>query len=277
VRLLITGGSGYLGSQVLEASRSRHETFATYLSRPFNGGIPLDVRDGSAVRLLFDELRPDAVIHTAYAKSSREVIVWGSAHIAAAAHTRGARLVYVSTDVVFGGARGGYHEADVLDPLTDYGKLKAEAEQSVMFRAPEAVMVRTSLIYGLDGHDAHSRFVLDGISSGTPVPLFVDEYRCPILVGDLAAALIELVPGDMRGPLHVAGAERLNRYEFGALIARHHGYDTTYLNPTAPADLGIVRPKDCSLNCELAGRLLKTRLRGASEVLRASFSPVRAD
>ena len=268
MRLLITGGSGFLGSCVTLAALAEHETFATFFLHPLAGGIHLDVRDDSAVRRLFAEVRPEAVIHTAYAKASHEVIVTGSANIAEAAHACGARLVHLSTDVVFGGARGGYRESDELDPLTDYGKMKAEAEMQVMLHAPEAVMVRTSLIYGLDGDDAQSRSVLDGIRSGQPVALFEDEYRCPIVVTDLAAALLELLSIDVRGPLHVAGAERINRYDFGALLARYYGHDTRGLVATTSAALGILRPKDCTLACTLAASLLRTRLRGATEVLR---------
>jgi dTDP-4-dehydrorhamnose reductase len=270
MRLLITGGSGYLGSIVTEAARRLHETFATYCSRPYIEGLPLDVRAGDTVRRLFYEVRPDAVIHTAYTKASGDVSVQGSARIAHASHAHGARRVHVLTDLVFGGSCGGYREADAPDPLTDYGKMKAEAEQLVMMHALDAVMVRTSLIYGLDGQDAQSRFVLDGIHGREPVSLFTDEYRCPILVHDLAAASIGPLSCSVRGPLHVAGAGRLNRYEFGVLLARYHGHDSSRLVATSPVALGMLRPKDCSLNCDLANTLLGTRPRGATEVLHSS-------
>ena len=268
MRLLITGGSGFLGSHVVHAARDTHEVFATHFAHPFAGGILLDVCDEREVHSRFAELRPDAVIHTAYAKESRAVILEGSANIASASHDCGARLIHISTDVVFGGRRGGYRESDSPDPLTDYGKLKAEAEALVTRHAPEAVLARTSLIYGLVGDDAQSRFVLDGIRSGQPVSLFADEFRCPICVDDLAAALLELLPLNVAGPLHIAGEERLSRYDFGVLLARYHRLGTAPLVATTPAALGMLRPKDCSLDCTLARSLLKSRLRGAREVLK---------
>src|SRR5438105_12243136 len=93
VRLLITGGSGFLGSHVAQAARSTHELFATYYAHPFADGIQLDVCDEGAVRERFAELQPDAVIHTAYDKASHSVIVEGSANIARAARDVGARLI----------------------------------------------------------------------------------------------------------------------------------------------------------------------------------------
>jgi dTDP-4-dehydrorhamnose reductase len=88
-------------------------------------------------------------------------------------------------------------------------------------------------------------------------------------VHDLAAALLELLSIRVRGPLHVVGAERMNRYDFGMLLARYHGYDAGGLVATTPAAVGMLRPKDCSLDCSLAASLLHTRLRGATEMLRA--------
>ncbi len=269
-RLLLTGGSGFLGSQLMDAAKDRFETFATFFSHPFAGGLRLDVRDAEAVQAVFETVRPDVVVHTAYDKSRdgwQRVISAGSANVAQAARQIGARLVHLSTDVVFSGERGWYREEDVPDPVTDYGKLKCEAERRVTTHAPNALLVRTSLIYGLDGTDSHSKFVVDGLRSGTPVRLFTDEYRCPIYVDDLMNALLELIVCDMRGPLHVAGPKRVSRYEFGVLLARFHGHDPAGLIATTPEAAGMVRPKDCSLNTDKARIILRTQLRGVSEVL----------
>jgi dTDP-4-dehydrorhamnose reductase len=270
MRLLVTGASGFLGAHVVTAAKGQFETFAAFFSRPVACGVQVDIRDEAMVRRVMAEVRPDAVIHTAYDKAdtgAHSAIILGSANVAAAAQAQGARLIHMSTDVVFGGTRGWYREYDGPDPVTDYGKAKAAAEQAVLLAAPEALLIRTSLIYGLAGDDPHSRFVLDGASAGLPVTLFVDEYRCPIFVGDLAQALLELVSLDVRGPLHVAGAERMSRYEFGTLIARYHGVSTQTLVATTPEGVGILRPKDCSLDSSRAQALLRTRLRGARETL----------
>lgn len=269
-RLLITGGSGLLGSHLLSAAQSQYETFATFFSRPFAGGLLLDIRDAEAVHRLFEQVRPDYVVHTAYGKAQgdwRAVITDGSAHVAHAARRYEARLVHLSTDVIFSGQRGNYREEDTPDPITDYGQAKYEAERLVAAHAPDALLVRTSLIYSLDGRDPHSKFVLDGVRRGQPVTLFTDEYRNPIYIVELAQALLELLRIAVRGPLHVASAERLNRYAFGLAIARYHGVPTDCLVPTTPDTLGMTRPKDCSLNSQRAQSLLRTRLRGVSEVL----------
>ncbi len=266
-RLLVTGASGFLGATVMQQARAHYDVLGTYLTHACAGAVALDIRDGHAVRRLCRAFQPQAIVHTAYEKSSTDVIVAGSARIAEAATAQGARLVHLSSDLIFDGTRGRYSEADAPAPLLAYGAAKLAAEEAVRAACPAAVLVRTSLIYGLDGTDAQSRMVLEGARSGRPVNLFTDEWRSPVLVDELAAALLELAARDARGPLHVAGAERLSRYDLGLLLARFHGAPTHTLVATTAEAAGMLRPKDCSLDSTRAERLLGRRLRGAREVL----------
>jgi dTDP-4-dehydrorhamnose reductase len=90
--------------------------------------------------------------------------------------------------------------------------------------------------------------------------------RCPIAVGDLAAAVLELAAMDVAGPLHVAGADVLSRLDFARLVCARHGRDPAVLRG-APA--GPDRPKHLVLDSTRARSLLRVRLRGAREVLTA--------
>ena len=180
----------------------------------------------------------------------------GSEAVARAAATVGARLVHVSTDVVFDGRAGRpYREADPVTPITDYGRSKAEAERRVLAAAPDAVVVRTSLIYGGPGRppSTHERAAIDPGAS-----FYTDELRCPIQVDDLARALLELGALGFAGVLHVAGPEGLSRHRFAELIAGRPV-------PGAPAPPD--RPLDCRLDTSLATALLRTPLRPPRSVL----------
>lgn len=230
----------------------------------------LDIVDPDAVDALIDEFRPDAIIHTAYRQSGPLMWVttaWGAAHVAWAAARHGARLVHLSSDALFDGRSGPYDEDAPPHPLTPYGAAKAAAEMAVAVAAPDAVIVRTSLIVRRDHPDQHSRMVLDIAAGKRSDILFTDEYRCPIAVEDLADAVLELATLSYRGVLNVAGADAVSRHELGQLVAARHGVDPAALPQGTVAGLGLVRPTDVRLDCARARGLLSTPLRGIREYL----------
>ena len=246
----MTGLGGYLG-RAIAALEAEADGIA--------GRAMADVRDPAAVGGALDAARPDAVIHTAYVQGgsdARSINVDGSATVARAARARGLRLVHLSSDVVFAGDLGRpIREDDPVDPITDYGKTKADAESAVLAEHPGAVVVRTSLIYGGAEPSRHEQLALD-----PAMTFYDDEIRCPIAAPDLAAAVLELAARpDIRGPLHVAGADAVSRLEFAQIVARANGRNPAELNggPRPPG-----RPGDLSLDCALALSLLDTQPRG---------------
>lgn len=240
MRLHVTGATGYLGSELArraaDASTER-----------------VEIRDGAAVQALFERLLPQAVIHTAYRQEDASVNIEGSENVARAAAAVGARLVHLSSDVVFDGLKGEpYVEEDPLSPVNDYGASKAEAERRVASAHPDALIVRTSLIVGGAAPSKHE------LAATGPGPWFTNEVRSPVQVTDLAQALLELAELDVAGPLHVAGADGVSRAELAELIAGR---------PVPTEEAPPTRPLDCRLDSSRAQALLRTRLRGVREVL----------
>jgi dTDP-4-dehydrorhamnose reductase len=241
----------------------------THLTRePECESIRLDVRDAAAVRDAFEAVRPDRVIHTAYDHADADVTGGGAANVAAGAATLRARLVHVSTDVVFSGRLGRpYRERDRLDPLTAYGEAKAAAERAVRELAPAAAIVRTSLLMAGREPSQHERAALEAAAGNARYAFYTDELRCPIAVADAAAALIELAHLQVSGPVHVAGTDAVSRYELACLVARAHGRPADAI-PAAAGAAAAGRPADCRLDINLARRLLSARPRGIRHVLR---------
>jgi dTDP-4-dehydrorhamnose reductase len=132
---------------------------------------------------------------------------------------------------------------------------------------PQAIIVRTSLIYGFAPLDRHTRWMQETLRQGQPLRLFTDERRSPIWVETLAMALFELATLDYAGVLHVAGSQVLNRYEFGRRLLCFHGVDLSGVVPTPAASLKLTRPLNCALDITKARELLKTPLLGVDEVI----------
>jgi dTDP-4-dehydrorhamnose reductase len=193
------------------------------------------------------------------------VNVEGTRAVVAAAASAGARLMHLSTDVVFADGDRPLTEDDAPAPVTRYGEAKLEAERLC---PPEALVVRTSLLYGGERPSPHEVAAIEAADGVRDMAFFTDEVRCPIAVGDLADALLELAalsgPAARTGRLHVAGADALNRLEFARLVAAHHGRDPRGLRGGVG---GPGRPKRLVLDCARARSLLEVRLRGAHEVL----------
>ena len=241
--LLVLGGSGFLGAHVVAAAGRRSRRRVAVASRaprsgPRFGPAPaatraVDAGRPGAVPELLDLLVPEAVILCAAlaraadceadpalarrlnAELPEEVARWCAG--------RGARLVHVSTDLVFGGAAPAgerYAEADPPSPLGGYGASKAEGEARVLAADPAAAVVRLPLLYGHSGGRGlgASDGLLAALEAGERPFLFDDEWRTPLPVESAAAALVELSERPHAGLLHVAGPDRLSRHELGYLV-----------------------------------------------------------
>ena len=256
MRVLVTGAAGLLGSELLHLAE--HEVIPTYHSQPVPGGIQLDILRPDDVRDVIRRVRPDGIIHTAFNQWDWATTADGAVNIAAAA--QGARLVFVSSDVVFGGRATPYDEDEPPCPVTPYGAAKAAAETAIRAIDPSAVIVRTSIIVGHDGRSSTERLVHE-LAAGKPGALYTGNIRCPIHVTDLAAAVLELLVSDMTGVIHVAGPRAVNRLELGRMVAARDGLD--------PDSLAFVpgSPSDLRLDSRRAEKILTTRLRAPSEYL----------
>ncbi len=187
--------------------------------------------------------------------------------MAVAAAQVGARLIHVSTDMVFCKCSGPYVESDRADATTDYGRWKAEADARVLAACPLALIVRPSLMYGTDRLGYCQTDVQRAIAGTHPMAFFTDESRCPAHAGDIAAAICRLADDHgVTGVLHLAGSQALTRAQFASAIARKLGLDEHRLRFSSLAESGLDRPGILILDTSKA-RSLGLRLRTVSEAL----------
>jgi dTDP-4-dehydrorhamnose reductase len=152
VRILVIGGDGMLGHQLVRSLSARHEVAATTRAEGPGSFAGVEVRSPATVARAIDAARPDAVVNAVGLVKQRpeaadtaaaiEVNALFPHRLAALCRERSARLVHISTDCVFSGRRGGYREEDEPDPVDTYDRTKLLGEVT----AAPAVTLRTSLV-----------------------------------------------------------------------------------------------------------------------------------
>ncbi len=196
------------------------------------------------------------------------VNVEGSRRMAAAAAEVRARWIHVSTDVVHDGRRAPYADDAEPTPVGAYPRSKADAERAVLEVLPEAVIVRTSLIYGLQEIDHGTRSFAERLRAAKPVRLFSDVLRQPIWVETLARALLGLAESRCSGHLNVAGSQVLSREHFGRRMLRWWGVEErSQVESVRASEVAPQVPRDLRLRLDRAREVLSTPLPGVDEVL----------
>ncbi len=279
--LLITGGSGYLGSQIVQMAQhwATHAIYLHHTPAPSQHATfhQCDLRNRKQVEQLLMDVRPSVIIHTACSNQNQDnldSILPAARNLAEAAVKIDARLIHVSTDLVFDGKQGPYSEAATPSALSEYGQAKTQSEKIVMTHNTKALVVRPSLIYGINPIDHQTRWLIKGIEENQPIRLFTDEYRSPIWVNTLSLALLELAESTVTGIVHLAGQQALNRWEFGQAILKMLKRNTPpNVVPSTIKESGMIRPQNLTLDITKAQQLLKTPLLSVAEVSEQLCSP----
>ncbi len=268
MRVLITGGSGLLGSRLAEIAADRgEEVFSGYCHHlPVAGErIKFDLEDEGEIRDKILEVAPEVVYHTAAmtdvdrCETDRD-LAWrinakSTESVAKSAAEVRAFVVYVSTDYVFDGKRGLYREDDRTDPINHYGLTKLVGERFC------DCVARTSVIYGArpaGGKVNFALWLMERLKSGEEVRIVTDQYVTPTLNTNLAKMLLEAGDKRLSGVYHMAGATRISRYGFARKLAEVFGLDPELVIPAKMSDMiwKAKRPKDSSLDVARAQGVL---------------------
>lgn len=286
--LLITGGSGFLGANLALMTSSCWETYVTYHSSPIRNkrlgvALHLNIKNRDEVERIVYEISPKIIIHTSAITNSSfcaehqnaawEINVKGTENIVLAAEQVKARLIYISTDLVFKGDKSFYSEEDNPTPLCYYGKTKLEGEKIVSSLSSNYCIARTSLIYGwsLNSSKCFTEIMISNLKNGKEVRLFMDEYRTPIYIKNLCEILLDLAKReDLQGVYHICGSQRLSRFEFGLKLSDIFGFTKEFIIPISVNEFSSKdeRPKDCSMRNEKARSVLKTKFWSIEEGLK---------
>jgi dTDP-4-dehydrorhamnose reductase len=283
---LVIGVSGQVGEHLTRAAEAAGgEVVGTFRGCPLSGARPLDIRGREAVRVLVEETRPAVVYLPAsltnvdHCERNPEegyaINVVGVRHVVEAANAIGARVVYFSSDYVFDGTAGPYCEEDPANPICEYGRQKLIAEHYVALHARDALIVRTTVVYGWERQSKN--FVcrlLNTLRDGGTLRAPLDQIGSPTYAPNLARAIVELVLAGATGIYHVSGPERASRYEFACEAARVFGLDARLIRAVTTPELEqpAPRPLNAGMRVDRAAAALSFPLLGYQEGLRAMAS-----
>ncbi len=271
MRMFITGGGGLLGSKLAEIAMDEgHKVFSGYNHNlPDKGeSVKFDLAIDNSIDKAIGLIQPEVIFHTAALtdvdKCERErdlaceINVRGTKILAEAAKNSGAFLVYISTDYVFDGSQGLYREDDATNPISHYGYTKLLGEKYA------DCVARPCVIYGsrpASGKVNFALWIIDKLLRGERIKIVTDQYISPTLNTNLARMLLEAGEKRLEGIYHLAGAERISRFDYACRLADAFGLDKSLIAPSKMAEIGwkAKRPMDSSMNVTKAAQLLKEK------------------
>lgn len=293
MRIAVTGASGFLGSRAAVHLATRHVVLG--LAFQSEGKFPfavhrIDLTQDEPLSRLVRDWKPDVIVHSAAMsrvlecerdpERARAVNVEATSRLVRLSERLHCKLVFISSDQVFSGKRGGYRESDDPAPLGWYGRTKLEAERCILNGGVSHLVIRSNSIVGGGpgcGESFTSR-VIHAFQRGDPVPLFFDQYRSPIHVRHLVRIIEYGCVSGVNGLLNVGGPKRMSRLEVGCMALRAAGLpaerveSVSYLSHPSAA----VMTRDTSYDITRLRQVMPDfRFRSLEDELLADFEPGR--
>ena len=234
MKVLVTGYNGQLGFDVIRELNSRSVECRGVDRDDF------DITNRDETVGYICDYKPDTVVHcAAYTavdraeddeENCRRVNVDGTKNIAIACEKIGAKMLYVSTDYVYGGAGDApFEPSDMTDPKNVYGRTKLDGEKAVMKHLKKYFIVRTSWVFGING----SNFVKTMLRLGDErdeLNVVCDQVGSPTYTPDLARLICDLIATERYGIYHGTNENYCSWAEFASEIMKLGG-NNTRINP----------------------------------------------
>lgn len=225
--IIVTGMTGQLGYDVAKEFERRGEKFIGTTRKEIN----MLTEDGAKNFIL--EKKPDAVIHCAAytavdkAESEAETAITvnglGARWIAEACREIGAKMIYISTDYVFGGdGRTPYEVDSEKNPVNTYGRSKLLGEDAVMAMVKNYFIVRTSWVFGANGKN-FVKTMLNLADKNKKLRVVDDQVGSPTYTPDLAKLLVDMIHTEKFGVYHATNEGFCSWAEFAKEIFKQAG------------------------------------------------------
>ena len=263
--ILILGADGYLGSNLSHLFFDKgYQVFKSDLpsdSKKTKIKFDCDITNLEDVQKLISSIRPDIILHCAALSKidkceadsalAHKINVKGTENIidAICSTNKDIKLIFISTDYVFDGIQGNYHELSPKQPTTAYGQTKSIAEEIIKNNLHNYIILRTANIFGKGGN--FFNFVFNSLREKKTIKVFNNVFYTPTYIEYLLYAIEVLIKKEFNGIIHIAGKERISRWEFATKIATALGYDTSLIISENQPKEGLIL-LDSSLNTDFS-------------------------
>ena len=256
MRILITGGAGFLGQYLNYEISKKHELLTLYFHTQRNcaqfNSLQVDICDNIKLSRVFDSFKPEVVIHTASISTPQkaaslptrtvyEINVTATEQIAQCCSLHSSKLIYTSTDLVYAGYRGSYLTEDAkLIPISLYAETKLMGEEKIKSTFDNYIILRTALMYGfgLNGVKNFFHEMNEKLEAGEKVKVFYDQFRSPLSILEAARIINVLCDSEIKNEIiNFGGEERLSRYEFALKVCKLKGFESDLLVKTSMFDI----------------------------------------
>jgi dTDP-4-dehydrorhamnose reductase len=284
--ILITGGSGQLGQELVKLCKARGLAFRA-VARP-----AFDFEQPASVAACFAAANPDLVInaaaYTAVDKAETEPQAaragnhTGPLQLAMLCAGKNIPFIHVSTDYVFDGAKGApYVESDPTNPTGVYGATKRDGEEAILATGAQAIILRTAWVYAAHGKN-FARTMLSAARRMPTLRVVADQRGTPTAAPDLARAILDIAARlaqtgwrpEYRGIFHATGAGETTWHGFATAIFEEAAarQSPPQVQPITTADWPTParRPADSRLDCTKLAQVFGITL----PPWRASLGPI---
>lgn len=253
MKILVTGVCGQLGHDVTE-ELLKNGIVAIPCDRE-----EFDLTDKESTQKFILENKPEGVIHcAAYTavdkaedeeKICRKINAEGSLYIAEACEKIGAKMIYISTDYVFGGdGEEAYEPSDEKNPQNVYGVTKLEGEKNALENCSKTFVVRTSWVYGINGNN-FVKTMRRLAETKDELNVVADQIGSPTYTKDLSVLLVQMIQTEKYGVYHATNEGFMSWAEFAESIMKKSGLSTKINHiPTSEYPVKAKRPLNSRLS-----------------------------
>ena len=287
-KILVTGSAGLIGTQVVkDLLENNFEVYSCYNKTKPKSGIltHLDLSKEREITDVINKIKPNVIIHLAAITDvelcereielAKKVNTDATEILAKEAEKNKIFLIYMSTDYVFDGKRGMKKEKDKTNPINVYGKTKLDGEKILKKISTPNIVVRTSTPFGIHSTKMSFPFwIKKNIELQKDIEIIMDQYTSPSYVPDISKMIVEVINKRITGIIHIAGSNRISRYEFALMIAKKMNNSGDIIKPVKMKYMNwnAQRPIDSSLDITKSEKILKIKPKQLEENIELLFN-----